>query len=366
MIDEDKLKELRPRVEEGRVPLCFAMADSDMLVASAASGPKPFFIHALRSTYIPLLVLAGPQDMASINGVSFANPGSDSEAGCILLKFALFSPISAAGGLDTVLSNVWFDIAGVPIKWHIPVGVLYDYFANGEGLKEQQTSAVMKITIHFQNFPKHVSLDPATGTGFGSVMRWPSLTNVQSQYFYSLKESHFIKHGDISLINKLLPAQMSQLWSAIQYGDIRNFRTINSIICPVHDRELFTATNIPIRVFYDPAHPLAQFGLPAESSTIADVISHVESLVSKASLLSSRPDSKRILFCNGVRVDDQSSFPIKSFYKLFYGFDNYLYFTYIPVAGTTTPGGCDDLPTPAAPTESGATVTAEKQAENNP
>ena len=114
--------ELRLMAEQGRVPLCFVMADSDMIVTSSSSGPKPVFIHALRSTYIPLLVLAGAQDMAMINGAtsSGAGIGSESKTGCILHKFALFSPTSSssvAGGVDSLLNDVWFDVAGVPIKW---------------------------------------------------------------------------------------------------------------------------------------------------------------------------------------------------------------------------------------------------------
>ena len=118
--------ELRTTVEQGRVPLCITMADSDMFVAGSANSPKPVFVHALRASYLPVLVLASAQDMAAINGATNATAtplvatGADAQSGCILYKFAVFAPASgstAAGGVDSLLANVWFDIAGIPVKW---------------------------------------------------------------------------------------------------------------------------------------------------------------------------------------------------------------------------------------------------------
>jgi len=331
--------EIRTMVEQGRVPLCFAMADSDMIVTSAASGPKPVFVHALRSEFIPLLVLAGSQDMATINGASTtpATASSESKTGCILHKFALFAPASGSSvssGLDSLLSDVWFDIAGVPIKWHLPVGVLYDYFVRAKGVSDQQNSAVMKITIHFQNFPKHIVIDSATGTGFGTILRWPTIDNERSMFFYSLKESHFIKHGDIGLINKLLPQQMMQLWGAVQVGDVTTFRVLNETLCPASSPSALLK-NVPLRVFFDPAHPVAQFGLPAETATVADIIARMEATVSQTTVFANKTESaKWALYCNGLRFDDQPQMPLATIYKLFYSFDNYLYFAYLPTSET--------------------------------
>lgn len=118
--------ELRTAVEQGRVPLCITMADSDMFVAGSANSPKPVFVHALRASYLPVLVLASAQDMAAINGATNATAtplvatGADAQSGCILYKFAVFAPASgstAAGGVDSLLANVWFDISGIPVKW---------------------------------------------------------------------------------------------------------------------------------------------------------------------------------------------------------------------------------------------------------
>jgi len=326
--------EIRTMAEQGRVPLCFAMADCDMIVTSAESGPKPVFIHALRSEYIPLLVLAGAQDLSAINGAvsSSVSASSDAKTGCILHKFALFAPTSGsvAAGMDALFSDVWFDIAGIPIKWHFPVGVLYDYFMRANGLSDQQNSSVMKITVHFQNFPKHIATDDA-GTGFGSILRWPTVDNTRSLFFYSLKEAHFIKHGDVNLINKFLPAQMIQLWNAVQLSDVRTFRELNETICPSLSPS-FSIKNVPVRVLFDPAHPAAQFGIPAETATVGDVLTQMSETVSQVkSFANKSAKTNWVLYCNGFRIDDKPEVPLNTIYKLFYCFDNYLYFSYIPV-----------------------------------
>jgi len=301
--------------------------------------------------------------MALLNGVASANAAAntDSKTGCILHKFALFSPTSSSSvvsGVDSLLNDVWFDIAGVPIKWNIPVGVLYDYFIHAEGLRDKQNSSVMTITVHFQNFPKFVSTDAATGTGFGSIQRWPTLTNMQAQFFYSLKESHFIKHGDIGLINKLTPAQMTQLWNSVQLSDIRSFRSCNETLCPATSPS-FSLQNVPLRIMYDPSHPLAQFGLPAESSTIAELLARVNSIISTVGHMGDNANCHRVLYCNGVRMDDQSSIPLQLLYKLFHSFDNYLYFSYLPAppedkaspSATTEPTNTAPTPATAEPSE---------------
>jgi len=351
--------EVREMAEQGRVPLCFTMSKKDMIVSE--SGPKPVFIHALRSAYIPLLVLAAPQDMSSLNGVGYsnANPSADSN-GCILHKFAFFTAASS-GGMDALLSDVWFDIAGVPVKWHLPVGVLYDYFMHANGLCEQQHSAVMKVTVHFQNFPKHIVLNEETAAGFGTILRWPTISNVKTQYFYSLKECHFIKHGDIGLINKLGPSQMEQLWKAVQLSDARTFRVVNETLCPTSSS--LELKNIPLRVLFDPAHAVAQFGLPAQTATVADVVDHMSNIISHSKNFANTADkTKWILYCNGLRLDDQPKIPLSMLYSLLYSFDNYLYLSYVPAppsAAVSTSPVSEPTATPSGPSTETPSGSAE-------
>lgn len=51
------------------------------------------------------------------------------------------------GGLQG--ASIWFEAAGVPLKWHVPFGVLWDT------LSSSSSSALLPwpVTVHFQGFP---------------------------------------------------------------------------------------------------------------------------------------------------------------------------------------------------------------------
>ena len=58
--------------------------------------------------------------------------------------------------------EIWFDYEGTPIKWHIPVGVLYDQFCvtsvnNISEMSLASSSGMLPwaLTVHFSKFPEH-------------------------------------------------------------------------------------------------------------------------------------------------------------------------------------------------------------------
>lgn len=350
-------EELRTKVEQGRVPLCFALASSDIVVARA---PKPVFVHALRTTYIPLLALASAQDAAVINGTRTPVAGTSALTNAdinssILLRYSFYAQPDGGSSPEALLANVWFDVAGVPVKWfvfctthhkadptthaltrnntnrHLPVGVLYDYFMHARGLEQAQASAVLNVTVHFHNFPER-SKGPGASAACDLVLRCPTEVNVQAQYFYSLKEAHFIKHGGIDRINKLGPEQMQRLWNAVVLGDTRTFRELSAVLCP--DATLDAAhelKSVPVRVLYDPAQPVAQFGVPAATACIGDVLERAAHEVAKHAPAadSGATPGRRSLYCCGVRIDDQPALPLLFVYRTFFSTDNYLYFAYL-------------------------------------
>ena len=68
---------------------------------------------------------------------------------------------AASGNISD--AEIWLDFEGTPIKWHIPVGVLYDQFCvlnNDNNLSEMLLSSYSamlpwNLTVHFSKFPEH-------------------------------------------------------------------------------------------------------------------------------------------------------------------------------------------------------------------
>ncbi|KAI9673250.1 MAG: autophagy protein 5 [Trizodia sp. TS-e1964] len=117
---------------------------------------------------------------------------------------------------DVPLENGWFSFEGVPLKWHYPVGLLYDLFSGADPLQQKDNSLPWRLTLHFSDFPEDqlVQLDRD-----GRVMH--------DAYINSVKEADFLRNGSAKGIMSLSKDDSTKLWEAVQQHDLLLFNSVN-------------------------------------------------------------------------------------------------------------------------------------------
>eukprot|EP00727_Mastigamoeba_balamuthi_P006172 m51a1_g2174 putative autophagy protein 5 (246) ;mRNA; f:75982-77032 len=162
MADDD----IRQASWEGSIPIAFALARADTL---SFAPPAPVYAARERFTRI-----------------SAITPGSEDE--------------------------VWFETRdGVALKWHYPIGVLFDLYGDG-------TELPWEITLHLRGFPGGEIPRPATPDACRSV------------HMSSVKESACLRRGDVTQIDNLTPREAQDLWEGVATNDMRRWAAVNALL----------------------------------------------------------------------------------------------------------------------------------------
>ena len=107
--------EVLREVWAGRVPAVFSLAESE---CGGSGQPEPCYLMLPRVSYLPLATEK------------------------VRKHFSSFLPGQSA---DTM----WFSYEGTPLRWHLPIGLLYDLMV----LSSEPASLPWHITAHFTQFP---------------------------------------------------------------------------------------------------------------------------------------------------------------------------------------------------------------------
>ncbi|KAK3015396.1 hypothetical protein RJ639_006890 [Escallonia herrerae] len=162
----DTGKEAQKYVWQGAIPLQIHLHDSEV---TTLPPPPPALILAPRIGYLPLLV---PQ-------------------------IKPFFSTALPPGVDTV----WFDYKGLPLKWYIPTGVLFDLLCAGPEIP-------WNLTVHFRGYPGNI-LTPCDGE---DSVKW--------SFINSLKEAAYIINGNCKNIMNMSQSDQVDLWRAVVNGRI--------------------------------------------------------------------------------------------------------------------------------------------------
>ncbi|KAI9138807.1 autophagy protein Apg5-domain-containing protein [Paraphysoderma sedebokerense] len=148
-------------------------------------------------------------------------------------------------------SEIWYEYNGVPLKWHYPIGLLYDLFAATSSIssspsKSPQSSQFpaagltpavslpWKLTVHFQNFPND------------KLLKVQNSDTVQDFFMSMLKEADYMRHGSTKTIMGLSKSDQLQLWESFRTHSFTNFQKVNKTLVP---EDLKSIKSLPIRLY---------------------------------------------------------------------------------------------------------------------
>jgi len=187
--DREVLRELW----DGRLPICFSLAADEVI---SVETPEPIYLMVSRQTYLPIIT-------EKIERHFMKHIEKD------------------------LVDEIWMEFEGQPLKWHYPVGLLYDICAYNSSLP-------WNITVHFQNFPSD------------ELMRCSSREVVESHFMSTVKEADALKRNS-QVINSMQKKDHKQLWMGLLNDKFDQFWMVNRKLMDCTPEDPFK--HIPIRLY---------------------------------------------------------------------------------------------------------------------
>ncbi|XP_054714207.1 autophagy protein 5-like [Uloborus diversus] len=195
-------REVLREVWNGQLPICFRLASEEIYTLQQ---PEPFYLMVPRLTYFPLVT-----DKVQKH---FSSHVKDEAVG----------------------SEMWLDYDSQPLKWHYPVGLLYDFYGADSTLP-------WNVTVHFQDFPEK------------ELIHCSNKAAVQSHFMATVKEASALKHRT-QVVQSMVPKEHKELWHGLEKDKFDQFWAINKRLMENPGEQSFKY--IPFRI-YQPGVSLVQ------------------------------------------------------------------------------------------------------------
>ncbi|XP_050294009.1 autophagy protein 5 [Anthonomus grandis grandis] len=192
-------REILREVWEGKLPVCFKLNPDEVV---DLQQPDPFYLMVPRLSYFPLVT-----DKVRKHFIKYVSS-------------------------DKVEHEMWLEYNGQPMKWHFPIGVLYDSLVDREN-----DSLPWVITVHFDKFPET------------QIYRFNNKETVESYFMACLKEADVLKHrGQIA--TNMQKKDHNQLWLGLQNDKFDQFWAVNRKLMEFSG-ETDHFKHIPFRCYID-------------------------------------------------------------------------------------------------------------------
>jgi autophagy-related protein 5 len=187
---------LQTELWRGAIPVEIHLAPDD--VASLAP-PAPVFALIPRGAYLPVWHDTAPDGPRAAFADSLA-PGRDAQP-------------------------PWFETheEGLPLRWSVPAGVLYDVFrgAAADAPSADESTLPWRLTAHYRAMTgPHAADEPAFRCGrvTGAVAS-DATSAAKAHFFNALKEATHVSRGSAKPVMAMSRAARENLWRSVVEGD---------------------------------------------------------------------------------------------------------------------------------------------------
>lgn len=248
-------RDIAKKVWDGKIAIQFKLDSSELI--SQSEPPLPYYLLAPRGSYIRLIT----------EGVRRYFQEHVHE-------------------VTDIYDEMWFSYNGKPLKWHYPIGVLFDTLAYDNSLP-------WNLTVHFSGFP----FDEVLSCKVGSVEKV-----IESHLLNMIKQSDCIKFGTAKRVQSLLKKDHQTLWNSfkkqVSNDSYEQYWEVNKRIVERGENEFVRC--VPFRlydgdkpVFMKPISPLDE---DRQSKTLGVFLSEVDESLVEVSL------DNQVLLSKNIKV----------------------------------------------------------------
>jgi Autophagy protein ATG5, UblA domain/Autophagy protein ATG5, alpha-helical bundle region len=222
-------------VWSGKVPIAFHLARSEV---TSMEAPQPVFVSIFSICCVSSCVCASACLYLRSPFPSPPTSVSHYLSEQSLLSRCSYLPLVSSDLREQFMAfaparedEMWFEYKGVPLKWHIPVGVLFDMYA---GAQDHRRDAALpwSITVHFQSFPEK------------KLQRCPTQECVRSMFAQSLKESSYLRFDSSKPVSSFTKSDHTDLWDSIMNDSFDKYSRVMSSLFQHADA---TDVSYPVR-----------------------------------------------------------------------------------------------------------------------
>ncbi|XP_075227951.1 autophagy protein 5 [Lycorma delicatula] len=187
-------REILREIWEGKLPVCFILNSEEVI---DLPSPEPYYLMVPRLNYFPLVT-----EKVRKHFLRYVHQ-------------------------DKHEAEMWLEFNGLPIKWHYPIGVIFD-------INKADIELPWNITVHFDKFPEH------------EILHCSNREVVESHFMSCIKEAGVLKHRS-QIVSSMQKKDHNQLWLGLQNNKFDQFWAVNRKLMEVGQGGEDTFKYIPFR-----------------------------------------------------------------------------------------------------------------------